>query len=253
MPVQRISPHGISGPALNLLDGRRAVLEAGVGVLGGHHMARVCLPKGIGLASRGQAVIAMALAVLCISAWTSRAQGQGMPKTEYFVAVGATQGDPAGLNSNRPWTTIFGGGAYRVTNSIAVGVSTGWSFMGARNFFYFPPGGNLANARETFSMIPTIGYVKVSLPVGSHGGVPYLIAGAGAHTLMMQTSTPGLENSNDTRLGFSAAIGLSAGSRRFSPQVEARYDTRSAGPSNVVLGSHSRLDVFTVSIGVQLH
>lgn len=216
-------------------------------------MARVCLPRGLGFASRGQAVIAMALAVLCISAWTSRAQSQGMPKTEYFVAAGVTQGDPSGLDSNRPWTTILGGGALRVTNSIAVGVSTGWSFMGSRNFFYFPPGGAFLFVKETFSMIPTIGYVKVSLPVGSHGGVPYVMAGAGAHTLMMRTSTPGLENSTDTRLGFSAAIGLSAGSRRFSPQVEARYDTRSAGPSNVVLGSHSRLDVFTVSLGLQLH
>ena len=216
-------------------------------------MARVCLPIGLGLASRGQAVIAMALAVLCISAWTSRAQSQGLPKTEYFVSVGATQGDPAGLESNRPWTTILAGGAYRVTNSVAVGVSSGWSFIGSRNFFYFPPGGDFANATERFSMIPTIGYVKLSLPMGSHGGVPYVMAGAGAHTLMTRTSTPGLENSNDTRLGFSAAIGLTAGSRRFSPQVEARYDRRSAGPGNIVLGSQSRLDVFTVSLGLQLH
>jgi hypothetical protein len=89
--------------------------------------------------------------------------------------------------------------------------------------------------------------------MGSHGGVPYVMAGAGPYTLLMRTTTAGLGNSNDTRLGFSAAIGLSAGAGRFSPQLEARYDSRSSGPGDVVLGSQSRLDVFTVSLGVQLH
>ncbi len=220
-------------------------------------MGRKNLPNGFAFRSRGRAGVAMAVAVLCCTAWVSRVHAQSSPndvrRIEYFVAAGATQGDPAGLESNRPWTTILAGGAYRVTNTVALGVSSGWSFIGSRNFFYFPPGGDFANATERFSLIPTIGYVKLSLPVGSHGGVPYVMAGAGAHTLMTRTSTPGLENSNDTRLGFTAAIGLTGGSRRFSPQVEVRYDRRSAGPGDIVLGSQSRLDVFTVSLGLRLH
>ena len=144
------------------------------------------------LGRRGRAGGAMAIALLGISACTSGAYGgsvlSGMPRTEYFIAAGATQGDPVGLGSTRPWTTIHGGGAYLVTSSIAVGVATGWSFIGARNFIYIPPGGDFLSARETFSMIPTIGYVKLRLPVGSHGGVPYVMAGAGPYTLLTRRS-----------------------------------------------------------------
>lgn len=219
-------------------------------------MAGAHLLKWRAFGPRGQAGSAVAIAVLCIAAWASSAYGEdgfnGVPRREFFIATGASQGEPVGLGSDRPWATIQLGGARSVTNSVAVGVATGWSFMGARDFIYVPPGGSFLSARESFSLIPAIGFVKVRFPMGSHGGVPYVMAGAGSYTLLMRTTTAGLGNSSDTRLGFTAAVGLGAKPGAFSPQVEARYDSRSAGPSNFVIGSQSRLDVFTVSLGVQL-
>lgn len=220
-------------------------------------MAGTKLLEWRGFGPRGQAVRAMAIAFLCIAAWASSACAEmgfnGVPSSEYFIAAGATQGDPVGLRSNRPWVTIHGGAAHRITNSIAVGLASGWSFMGTRDVIYVLPGGGFLNGRESFSMIPTMGYVKVRLPMGSHGGVPYVMAGAGPYTLLARTTTAGLGNANNTRLGFSAAIGLSSATGKFSPQLEARYDSRSTGPRGLVIGSQSRLNTFTVSLGVQLH
>lgn len=224
--------------------------------LGGREMAAADLLKWRGFGPRRQVGGAMAFALLCIAAWTSRAYGgsapSGVPRTEYFIAAGVSQGEPIGLGGNRPWTTIQGGGDHCVTSSVAVGVATGWSFIGTRDFLYLPPGGNFLSAKATFAMIPAIGYVKVRLPMGSHGGVPYVMAGAGSYTLLMRTTAAALGNLSGTRLGFSAAIGLAASAGKFSPRVEARYDSRSTGPRNFVIGSQSRLDVFTVSLGLQL-
>jgi len=145
------------------------------------------------------------------------------------------------------------GGAYCVTRTVAVGVATGWSFIGTREQIYFSPGGDFTSAKETIALIPAIGYVKVRLPINSAGGVPYVTAGGGSYTLRMRTTAIDLPSYSDTRLGFSAAIGLAGKAGTFSPQAEVRYDVRWMGQRDFVLiWPQPRLDMFTVSLGLQL-
>jgi hypothetical protein len=176
-----------------------------------------------------------------------------MPRTEFFLAAGGTVGSPAVLGQHPTWVTIQGGGAYCVTRSIGVGIATGWSFIGSEEILYMPPGGDFTSAKETIAMVPAIGYLKLRLPVGSGGSVPYITAGAGSYTLLASAKPEDGPRSRDTQFGVTVAIGLAGRAGRFSRLIEARYDARSVGQGSFgQIRSESRLDMFTVSLGLQL-
>lgn len=203
---------------------------------------------------RGRIGGAMLIGLLCaagVPCAHGAAMADGTPRTEYDLAAGVTTGVAPGLATGA-WPTIRAAGAYRVTRSIAVGVATGWSFVGARLQTYLAPGGSPLAAQETFALIPAVGYVRAHFPMGSHGGVPYVEAGAGSYTLRRRAVAADPASYSDTRFGFSAAIGL-AGGAGMAPQVEARWDERLRGRDGFGLyWPQSRLDLLTLSLGVRL-
>lgn len=204
---------------------------------------------------RGRIGGAMLIGLLCaagVPCAHGAAMADGTPRTEYDLAAGRTTGVAPGLGGSREWLTIRGSGAYRVTRSIAVGIATGWSFVGARSQIYLAPGGSPLLAHETFALIPAVGYMRVHFPVGSHGGVPYVEAGAGSYTLLRRAVAANPASYSDTRFGFSAAIGL-AGGAGLAPQVEARWDERLRGQDTFgLVRPQSRLELLTLSLGVRL-
>jgi len=200
---------------------------------------------------------AIGVALLCAGTWAPCAhcgtQPSGTPRTEFFVAAGTTIGYPAVVGELPAWVTLQAGGAYCVTRSVAVGVATGWNFIGTHGILYFPPGGDFTEAKETIAMVPAIGYVKLRLPIRSGGVVPYITAGAGSYTLRSTRKPADAGSYRDSKFGFNTAFGLAGNPGHFSRQVELRYDAVPMERDKLgLIRPHSWLNMFTVSLGLQL-
>jgi len=147
----------------------------------------------------------MAVALLCAATWAPRAHGEtepsGTPRTEFFVAAGVTAGHPAVLGELPAWATLQVGGAYCFTRTVAVGVATGWNFVGTHGIIYMPPGGDFTEGKETLAMVPAVGYVRLRFPTGDATAVPYITAGAGSYALRSTRTPANAVSYHDTQFG----------------------------------------------------
>ena len=200
---------------------------------------------------------ALVFSLLSAGAWATFACAEPSPnptpRTEFFVLAGATNGSaPLGLARSSAWTSFHAGGARFLSRSIAIGVGAGWQSIGTAEKYYATFVGPAYTEKQSFAMIPVVGYLKARLPENSHGGAPYLMAGAGPYTLLKKTHASEVRRESETSLGYFAALGLAGRAGTLSPQVELRFDSRRMGQDEFgQVWSQSKIQTLTASVGLQ--